>query len=155
MKNVLELDTFKSVSQHFEEFYRLPPLTARVYTLFIFNNCTEGLTFETVLDVFNASKSSISHSINLLIELGFLVNYKKENERKRYFKVNRNLFLIRLREVQKMLQKECETTLMLREYRKNAPNAILQNEAFDAYMGHLNLTIDSLETTIQKLKTTL
>lgn len=155
MEKVLELELFKNVSQHFEEFYRLPPLTARIYTLFIFNNCTDGLTFDTVLDIFNASKSSISHSINLLIELGFIVPYKKENERKRYFKVNKNLFLIRLREVQRMLKKECETTQKLSEYRKNAPNAILQNEAFDAYISHLNLTIQSLESTIEKLKNSL
>ncbi len=155
MQKVLELDLFKDVAEHFEQFYRLPPLTARIYALLIFNNCAEGLTFEDLLDTFCASKSSISHSISLLTDMGFIEQYKKENERKRYFRVNKNLFLLRLREVQKMLTREAEINKRLREYRKSQTNVIFKQDAFDAYIGHLKLTTDSLENTILKLKNSL
>lgn len=152
MQDILELDLFKEVAAHYELFYKLPPLTARVYTLLVFNNCKDGLTFEELLEIFHASKSSISCSINALIELNFIEQFKKDNERKRYFRVMRNLFLIRMEDVYKRMVREREISIKLREYRKSQCNELFKEEEFDFYISHLENATTSIEKTIQNLK---
>lgn len=152
MQEVLENDLFKEITSHYEKFYKLPPLTARIYALLVFNNCPEGLTFEALLEIFHASKSSISHSISVLVELKFIEQFKKDNERKRYFRANKNLFLMRLEDVQERLLHEMDVYSKLRSYKQTNANMLFNQEAFDFYIGHLAETTNSLEKTIQNLK---
>ncbi len=152
MQQVLSLDLFKEISEHYEVYYKLPPLTARIYALFIFNNCKDGLTFDELVELFHASKSSISHSLNSLVELNFIEQFKKENERKRYFRTNKNQFLMRLEDVLKRLKSEKEINLKLKEYRKSNCNELFKAQAFDVYIDHLNDVTQSIEKTIQNLK---
>lgn len=152
MQDILELDLFKEVATHYEVFYKLPPLTARIYALLVFNNCKEGLTFDDVLETFQASKSSVSHSINSLIELNFIEQFKKDCERKRYFRVKKNLFLIRMEDVYKRLIREKTITQKLRAYRKTQGNELFKQEEVDVYISHLDNVTESIEKTIQNLK---
>jgi len=152
MQDILELDLFKEVATHYEVFYKLPPLTARIYALFVFNNCKEGLTFDDVLETFQASKSSVSYSINSLIELNFIEQFKKDCVRKRYFRVKKNLFLIRMEDVYKRLIREKTITQKLRVYRKTQGNELFKQEEVDVYISHLDNVTESIEKTIQNLK---
>jgi DNA-binding transcriptional regulator GbsR (MarR family) len=152
MQTILELDLFKETATHYELFYKLPPLTARIYALLVFNNCQDGLTFEELLETFQSSKSSISNSINVLIELNFIEQFKKGSERKRHFRINKNLFLMRLEMVSKRLKSEKEINNKLREYRKSNCNELFKQEAFDIYNFHLEEVTQSIDKTIQNLK---
>lgn len=152
MQDLLQHKLFKEVCVHYETYYKLQPLTARIYALFVLNNCREGFTFDELLDIFQASKSSISHSINTLIELSFIEQYKKENERKRYFRVNRNLFLLRLEDVYERLMREKEINEKLREYRKEKDSLIFNQEEYEYYIAHIDEVTKSIEKTIQNLK---
>lgn len=152
MKQFLTLDLFKEIAEHYEVFYKLPPLTARIYTLFIFNTCKDGLTFDELVELFQASKSSVSTSLNVLIEHNFIEQIKKENQRKRFFRTNKNLFLTRLEDVVKRLKNEKEINIKLKEYRKANCNDMFKQEAFDVYINHLNDVTLSIEKTILNLK---
>lgn len=152
MQNITDKELYKEVCEHYEMYYKLQPLTARIYALFVFNNCPNGLTFDEVLETFQVSKSSVSHSINTLIELNFLEQYKKENERKRYFRVNRSLFLLRLEDVHKRLEREREISEKLRVYRKTAQNELFKQEEYNFYVSHLADVTKSIEQTIENLK---
>jgi len=152
MQEILNKELYKEVCEHYELYYKLQPLTARIYALFVFNNCPNGLTFEDILDTFQASKSSVSHSINTLVELNFLEQFKKDNERKRHFRVNRSLFLMRLQDVHQRLIREREISRKLRSYRKINNDELFKQEEYDFYVGHLNEVTESLEKTIQNLK---
>ncbi|UUV22690.1 GbsR/MarR family transcriptional regulator [Paenimyroides aestuarii] len=152
MRQLLALDLFKEISEHYEVYYKLPPLTARIYTLFIFNNCKDGLTFDELVEIFQASKSSVSTSLNVLIEHNYIEQIKKENERKRYFRSNRNLFLKRLDDVLKRLKNEKEINIKLKEYRQSTCRDLFKQEAFDVYIDHLSDVTQSIEKTIQNLK---
>lgn len=152
MHHVLELDLFKEVSAHYERFYSFQPLTAKIYALMVLNNCSEGLTFDDFLETFHSSKSSISHSLNTLVEMNFIEQFKKENERRRYFRINRSLFLMRLEDVHKRLTQEMEINLKLRGYRKAKCSELFREDEFDFYISHLSLATQSIEKTIQKLK---
>ncbi len=152
MQQLLALDLFKEISEHYEVYYKLPPLTARIYTLFIFNNCKDGLTFDELVEIFQVSKSSVSTSLNVLIEHNYIEQIKKENERKRYFRTNRNLFLKRLDDVLKRLKNEKEINIKLKEYRKSNCRDLFKQDAFDVYIDHLSEVTQSIEKTIQNLK---
>jgi len=152
MQHILNLELFKETSNHYEQFYQLQPLTARIYTLLVFNNCQHGLTFDQLVEIFKSSKSSISNSINTLIDLNFIEQFKNESERKRHFRVNRNLFLMRLEMVSKRLKSEKEINKKLKEYRAETGNELFKQELFDIYIYHLNEVTQSIDKTIDNLK---
>lgn len=152
MHHVLELDLFKETSAHYERFHKMQPLTARLYALLVFNNCPDGLSFDDMLEIFQSSKSSISHSLNTLIEMNFIEQYKKENERKRYFRINRNLFLKRLEDVKERLIEEKKIYTKINEYKKTNAKALFKPEVFNFYIQHLEEATYSIENTINNLK---
>lgn len=152
MQDILKHELFKEVCAHYETYYKLQPLTARLYALFVFNNCQEGFTFDELLETFQASKSSISHSINSLIEMNFIEQIKKENERKRYFRANQSFFLLRLENVYERLTKEKEINEKLRAYRKHHNNLMFNEEEYEFYVEHINEVTTSLKNTIENLK---
>jgi len=152
MHEVLTHNLFDEVRLHYESYYRLQPLTAKLYALFVLNNCKEGFTFEELLETFQVSKSSISHSINTLIELDFIEQIKKENERKRYFRANQSFFLLRLENVYERLTKEKEINEKLRAYRKHHNNLMFNEEEYEFYVEHINEVTTSLKNTIENLK---
>lgn len=152
MHHVLELDLFKETSAHYERFHKMQPLTARLYALLVFNNCSDGLSFDDLHEIFQSSKSSISHSLNTLIEMNFIEQYKKENERKRYFRINGNLFLKRLEDVKERLTEEKKVYTKIREYKKENSKTLFKPEVFDFYLVHLDNATHSIENTINNLK---
>jgi len=151
MQDILELELYKDVTAHYEKYYKFQPLTAKVYSFFVFNNCQDGLTFDFLVDTFQVSKSSMSHSINTLIELNFIEDFKNVNERKRHFKVNKKLFLTRLMDVQERLDSERNVYVKLKEYKIEKSNQMFKKETFDLYIDHLNQVSTSIEKTIKNL----
>lgn len=151
MEDIFSLELFKNVTSHYEKFYKLQPLTAKVYAYFVFNNCQDGLTFDYLVDLFHVSKSSMSNSVNTLMDLNFIEDFKKENERKRYFRINKKLFLQRLHEVFYRLEKEKNIVEQLKEYKLNASNQVFDAKAFDIYIDHLSQVTNSINKTIQNL----
>lgn len=151
MQDVFDLDLFRKVTSHYEKFYKLQPLTAKVYTYFIFNNCQEGLTFDFLVDFFQVSKSSMSNSLHTLMELNFIEDFKNDNERKRHFRVNKKLFLTRLNDVFERLENEKQVYKELKDYKMNISNRIFNTTTFDIYIDHLDQVTDSLDKTIQNL----
>ncbi len=53
----------------------------------------KGLCFEDIQDTLKMSKGAVSLALNLLMGLGKLEDFKKFNERKRYFRIPANLSL--------------------------------------------------------------
>ncbi|CAN0583486.1 unnamed protein product, partial [Ectocarpus sp. 12 AP-2014] len=72
---------------YFETEYDLPPLAARIFANLVVTD-EDGLTFDDCLEKRGASKSSISTSLNLLQQIGFINYFTKSRDRKRYFKVS-------------------------------------------------------------------
>lgn len=152
MDEILDLEIYKEVTEHYEMFYKFQPLTARIYALFVFNNSKEGFTFEEIHELLHSSKSSISHSINTLIQNNFIEQFKQDNERKRYFRIEKNLFLTRLQEVEKKLLSERDINVKISKYRECSENSLFKQEEYDFYIAHLNSALESLHNTIENLK---
>ncbi len=74
---------------HFNRYHNLPPLTARIMGILIVNCSKEGLTFQELVTRTDASKSSVSTSLNHLLELGKIMYYNLPDDRKKYFRPKR------------------------------------------------------------------
>lgn len=94
---------------HFEKEYSLPPLAARIFANLVITE-EEGLTFEDCLTKRGASKSSISTSLNLLLQMNFVKYFTKSGDRRRYFKIGEKdaFFIKKLNQALKKLEDECE-----------------------------------------------
>ena len=97
---------------YFETEYDLPPLAARIFANLVVTD-EDGLTFDDCIEKRGASKSSISTSLNLLQQIGFINYFTKSGDRKRYFKISEKdiekipwLTLLHLRVL-------CETNMLI------------------------------------------
>jgi DNA-binding transcriptional regulator GbsR (MarR family) len=71
---------------HFETHHNLPPLSSRILGTLILNCRIKGLTFEELVEVTGASKSSISTNINLLLKLEKINYYTLPGDRRKHFR---------------------------------------------------------------------
>lgn len=71
---------------HFEKLYNLPPLASRILGTLILDCCRHGMTFDALVERMEASKSSVSTNLNLLLKLGKITYYTLAGDRKKYFK---------------------------------------------------------------------
>ena len=71
---------------HFEQLYNIPPLASRIIGTLIIDGCKSGLTFEELVDKLQASKSSISTNLNLLLKMEKINYFTIVGDRKKYFK---------------------------------------------------------------------
>lgn len=71
---------------HFEKFHMLPPLAARILATLILNSRERDLSFEDLVTITAASKSSVSTNVNLLLKLEKITYYTLCGERKKFFK---------------------------------------------------------------------
>ncbi len=66
----------------------LSPLAARIYAALILSS-EAGLTFDEIVEWHQASKSSVSNNLNVLIKLRYVEYYTKHGDRKRYFRTSK------------------------------------------------------------------
>lgn len=105
----------ENMGVHFERLFNLPPLAARIYILLLLSN-RDGLSFEEIRGFTDASKSSVSANINLLLQ-GERINFlTKPGDRKRYFKPSPQFLSLRIKESLGLLQKEAEIVNQILHY---------------------------------------
>ena len=80
--------------------HQLTPLGAKIYALLIIAD-DELYTFDNIVDLTKASKSSVSNQLNELLDRNKIVFETKADSRKRFFKTNQNY-------INEMLRKEYE-----------------------------------------------
>jgi len=71
---------------HFETHHRFSPLSARILSLLIVENCRPGLTFDDLVLKLGASKSSVSTNLTLLLKMGKLEYFTVSGDRKKYYR---------------------------------------------------------------------
>ncbi|MDT0676408.1 GbsR/MarR family transcriptional regulator [Autumnicola musiva] len=78
----------EEIGVHFEKIHQLAPLAARIYAIMVLSPA-DGQTFEEIMTITEASKSSVSTQLNLLLQLKKVEYFTKSGDRKRYFRANR------------------------------------------------------------------
>lgn len=97
----------------------ISPLAARIYALLILSSL-DGLTFDEIRAVIEASKSSTSVNVNVLIQLGYIEYYTKPGDRKRYFKIAKYFQLVSLEKYQKAIESDIQIVEKINAYNKDS-----------------------------------
>ncbi len=95
----------EDVGLNFQERHNLSPLAGRIFALLVLSK-KDGFSFEQLIEITQASKSSVSTNLNLLIQMKFVEYYTKPGDRKRYFRMTKSNLRISLEEKLSDLEKE-------------------------------------------------
>lgn len=74
------------MTELFRRLHHLSPMAARTLSVLAIEGSAEGLTFEGLIERLQASKSTLSTSINLHQDKELVYYETKENKRRKYFK---------------------------------------------------------------------
>ena len=138
---------------HFEKLYNLPPLASRILGTLILDCCRYGMTFEELVERMNASKSSVSTNLNLLLKLGKINYYTLPGDRKKYFKPAP--FSERLSNYIRILEFEKEIIEKMLCYREKTISCAEEQSSLEhtkEYKRHVLEVEELLVKTINKFK---
>lgn len=144
----VEPSIYQDLVSFYGEVFHLPPLAAKINSLLIFDFERQGITFEGLVDYFQASKSTVSTSLQLLLEHR-LITEKQSATRKRYFVSNDHFVRIRFEEIVRRLKKELTLIDRLSEFR-GAEEVELQ-EKFNIYRKLLTNNLNNIENSLRQL----
>ncbi|MBD3905171.1 transcriptional regulator [Chryseobacterium sp. Ch-15] len=151
MKKSLEVDEkiFQDAVKFYGTILNLPPLASKIYSYLIFDFEKVGITFDEFVEVFSASKSSVSTSINLLLNSELIVDVNKMDERKRYFFANDDYKKIRFERIVQKMQDELKLMDDLKNFRKTEHKD--EDERIEVYKALLNKSISNIQESLNKL----
>lgn len=137
--------------QHFEQLYHLPPLAAKILGALILEGPNHPLTFEGILDRMQASKSSVSTSLNLLVKQKRITYAYQDGQRRKYFKPVP--FSERLDFYEQLLESERDLVNSVMKYRERTGTMLpCCRERQNAYREHIDGLESVFKRTIAKLK---
>lgn len=151
MNKSIEIDEkiFQDAVKFYSTMFNLPPLASKIYSYLIFDFEKVGITFDEFVDVFSASKSSVSTNISLLLNSQLIVDVNKMDERKRYFFANEDYKKIRFEKIVQKMQDELKLLDDLNQFRK------VKDEDYDqkieVYKSLLNKNIVNIQESLNKL----
>lgn len=123
---------------HLQNQHAISPLTGKIWATLIIEGKDEGLTFDYLVEKFQASKSSISASLNLLLKTDKIYYSHIEGDRKKYFRTfpfsKRFVRLLQNMEFEKKLLEKVIRYKSKTEH-SNKSNCALEN--IKAYKEHL------------------
>ncbi|RAJ13926.1 GbsR/MarR family transcriptional regulator [Arenibacter echinorum] len=142
---------------HLEDREQLAPVAARILAYIILTG-KKGSTFEDMVTILCASKSTISTHLNHLQDLNKIVYFTKTGDRKKYFVINKSMVM---QHIDRMITKwgeEREMHLELKNYKETINNNKIENqdEKFDLrfhddYIKFLDGAIASVDELRTKL----
>lgn len=133
----------------FEQTHDLTPLAARINVIMILSP-NNGYTFEEIVEITKASKSSVSTQLNLLMQLNRVEYFTKSGDRKRYFRASKVYLKFRLEELLEKIQKEMELAEKLSKFNKDH-----NPDKFEEYKPLTSLFKDYLQAQEENLKTAI
>jgi len=153
LKSKLHLDA--EIYQELIDFYggvfSLTPLSAKIYAYLAFDFEKNGLAFDDLVETFCASKSSVSSSVNFLLNANLIKTINKIDERKRYFIINEDFVKIRFEEIVNRMKREIKILDQLNDHREQEKENINQSERYKIYKSLLEKNIENIENTLNKL----
>ena len=123
---------------HFESVHHLPPLGSRIFAMLIIDSCGRKTTFEDLIELTGASKSSVSTNLNLLLKMGKINYFTLPGDRKKYYRPS--AFSERFDNYLRMIDFEkqiMERMLSYREKTANCAEASFELEKTKAYKEHI------------------
>jgi DNA-binding transcriptional regulator GbsR (MarR family) len=138
---------------HFERLYNVSPLGGRILATLVIDGCKSGLTFDELVEKMQASKSSVSTNLNLLLKTGKIEYFTLAGDRKKYFKAAP--LSQRLKNYLTIVDGEKVLIEKLMNYRKKNISCVQEEINFQnmcAYKEHVLQVEQLLLSTINKFK---
>ena len=148
-------ELIESFGANFERQYNIPPLAGRILSTLMIDGCKSGMTFDQVVEKMQASKSSVSTNLNLLLKTNRIEYFTLVGDRKKYFKSAP--LSQRLHNYLTLIDEEKALIGKLKEFRKKNMSCEKEKINFHnmcAYKEHLTQVEELLKTTISKFKST-
>jgi len=140
---------------HLQNQHSISPLTGRIWGTLIMEGKTKGLTFEYLVEKLQASKSSISSSLNLLVKTNKIYYNTIEGDRKKYFRAypfsERFVRLLQNMEFEKTL---LDNIIVYKSKEEKTFENACSLENIKAYKEHLNEIEQLTQKMLKKLKET-
>lgn len=150
---VTDSELFEEMTAHFVEQLKLPPLGARIYAYMLFDFKRDGVSFDELVENLHASKSSVSNSLNMLVQQKHLTIFNKLQDRKRYYRMNIGNTEQRYQNVVNYLSAELEIIGKLQNHKASLN---IHNEQYDqkidAYKKLLSEIITMLNQILNNLR---
>ncbi len=145
-------DLVEELGLFFQNRHNLPPLAARIYAVLLLTS-NEGYTFDELMEITKASKSSVSTNLTLLISLKFVDFYTKTGNRRRYFRSNGSYVKNMLQERIESVSKELAIADKVNAFnRNNNPDKYQQRGYIGTiFQSYLVLEKENLERAIQNI----
>lgn len=110
-----------------EERANLSPLASRIYALLILSSY-DGMSFEEIVNTMQASKSSVSSNLNVLLQLHYVDYYTKPGDRKRYFRTSQFYIKNTMEQQVHLIEKELKIVQKINHFNKNNNPEKFKNE---------------------------
>lgn len=145
----IDKEIFREMVKFYGEAFHLPPLAAKIYAYLIFDFERKGICFDEFVEIFSASKSSVSASLNLLLNVNIIKDFNKIDERKRFFVMNEMYMKIRFEEIIEKMEREVLILENLKKFRNT--KCPIAHQKFETYMNLFNKNINNIKETLDQL----
>ncbi|WP_047548624.1 GbsR/MarR family transcriptional regulator [Psychroserpens sp. Hel_I_66] len=117
---------------HLESRDQLAPVAARILSYIILTG-KKGTTFEDMVTILCASKSTISTHLNHLQDLKKIVYFTKTGDRKKYFTINKDMIMQHIDNMINEWKEVRELHLQIKDYKQTINSQGVENdtEKFD------------------------
>lgn len=142
---------------HLESREQLAPVAARILAYIILTG-KKGTTFEDMVTILCASKSTISTHLNHLQDLNKIMYFTKTGDRKKYFVINKGMVVQHIDTMMNKWREEREIHLELKNYKETINNNTIENEneKFDlSFHDDYIKFIDGATVSVEELRTNL
>ena len=147
---MIEIDKqlFREMVKFYGYVFHLPPLAAKIYAYLILDFERNVDSFDGFVEVFSASKSSVSSNLNLLLNLNIIKDFNKLDERKRFFVMNEKYMKIRFEEIIVKMEREVSILDQLKAFRNTKDENILRK--FEIYTALFSKNISNIKETLDQ-----
>ena len=153
----IKMGLVEKLGVHLEDREQLAPVAARILSYIILTG-KKGVTFEDMVTILCASKSTISTHLNHLQDLHKIVYFTKTGDRKKYFIINKSMVLQHIDSMINKWGEEREIHLELKEYKETINATKIENvsEKFDlTFHDDYIKFIDGATASVEELKNKL
>lgn len=138
---------------HFETVHHLSPLSARIFGTLILDAGNRKISFDDLVELTGASKSSVSTNLNLLLKLGKINYFTVPGDRKKYYRPSP--FSERFDNYMKMIAFEKQIIDRMLHYRERTIGCAqdkLDIERTKTYKEHMTQMENLIVSTVNKFK---
>jgi DNA-binding transcriptional regulator GbsR (MarR family) len=152
-----KMGLIEKLGVHLENREQLAPVAARILAYIILTGKV-GSTFEDLVNILCASKSTISTHLNHLQDLKKIVYYTKTGDRKKYFIINEDMIIQHIDNMINEWKEVRELHLEIKHYKEQINTQKIENNSEKFELGFHNDYIkflDEASSSIKELKTKL